>query len=572
MSTLSTLPRRNPPPSDGEDGPIRPRWNHRRPAETAVIFAAAFALYLVVAGLLIHENVVFTDAISRVANAFYVLFSRDPHLPAIGFVWNPLPSFVLLPILPFKVIFPGLVVFGAAGAIQSALSMAGAVAGISVCLRKLGGPPVARRILVVLFAVQPMVLLYGGSGQSEPMLLLFLVLTTSALISWTQDRQTGHLVAAGLSLGLAYMTRYESGAPAIGVCALVGLVTLFTAEGSWGHRVRLAVNDAVLVATPFLFAFLLWAAAAKILVDEWFPTFGSNYGNSAQVADAAQWIQQATGTGFGEVLVYLGRQTLALAPVFVPLLAVTVVLAVRRRSVTYLVAPIVFGSVMAFCGLVLLIGASFGWLRFQITIIPLTVLLAGSVIAAMSGQRAPRSAESPGTERWWGGRRTLLAIVLVAVAVAIAVPVQARVLVDPTLNLAREEAPMLSAVFAPDAPTSDPRRLQMFLTEHEVSAFIDQLDPGEGTVLADSAYAFPIITSSVHPQTYVISSDFDFQAAVGDPAGNGIHYILVRSDARSDAVQIAWPTLYDTGGGIATLEQSWDGIVGQWRLYHVNST
>src|ERR1041385_9278526 len=32
------------------------------------------------------------DAYSRVANAYYVLYSRDPHLAAIGFVWMPLPS------------------------------------------------------------------------------------------------------------------------------------------------------------------------------------------------------------------------------------------------------------------------------------------------------------------------------------------------------------------------------------------------------------------------------------------------------------------------------------------------
>ncbi|KPV57748.1 hypothetical protein QJ48_20315, partial [Paenibacillus sp. A3] len=45
---------------------------------------------------------VHSDAMSRVANAFYVLYSRDPHLAAIGFVWNPLPSLVeLLFLLPY---------------------------------------------------------------------------------------------------------------------------------------------------------------------------------------------------------------------------------------------------------------------------------------------------------------------------------------------------------------------------------------------------------------------------------------------------------------------------------------
>jgi hypothetical protein len=568
-----TLPRRTPPPPVGDNtrANAKPRRRYRQ-SETVVIFAGAFGLYLVAAGFLIHDNIVFPDAISRMANAFYVLFSRDPHLPAMGFVWNPLPSFALLPILPFKSVFPGLVVNGAAGAIQSALSMAGAVAGISVCLRKLRVPTLSRRILVVLFAVQPMILLYAGSGQSEPMLLLFLVLTASALISWTHDRETGHLVAAGVALGLAYMTRYESGAPAMGVAVLVTLVTLFTSTGTWGYRVRLAVNDLVLVSAPFLFAFFLWAASAKILVDEWFPTFGSKYGNSAQVAAAAQGIQQATGTGFGQILQYLSRQTFALAPVWGILMVATLVLAIRRRNVTYLVAPVVFGSVMAFCALVLLVGASFGWLRFQITVIPLTVLLAGSIIATLSRKPASPPIEGAPEVAWgWGGRRALVFSGFVLLAVGLAIPVQAKVLVDPTLNLAREEAPVLSGVFSPEAPTRDPSQLRMFLTEHDVSAYVDQLDPGDGTVLADSAYAFAIITSSSNPQAFVISSDFDFTAAVDDPAGHQIRYILVRSEADSDAVQIRWPTMYGNGAGIATLVRSWDGVVGQWRLYHVNN-
>ena len=91
-------------------------------------------------------------------------------------------------------------------------------------------------------------------------------------------------------------------------------------------------------------------------------------------------------------------------------------------------------------------------------------------------------------------------------------------------------------------------------------------------MLADSAYAFPIIMSSEHPHHFVISSDFDFQAAVENPLANHITYILVRSDARSDAVQVQWPGLYDNGSSIATLVRSWVGVVGEWRLYRVTGS
>src|SRR5664279_4307877 len=281
--------------------------------------------------------------------------------------------------------------------------MAGAVAGISVCLLKLGVRTVPRRILVALFAVQPMILLYGGSGMSEPMLLLFLVLTASALISWTDNQQPGHLVAAGLALGLGYMARYEAGAAAIGVTVLVAVMSISRATGTQGHRIRSALNDVALVTAPFLFAFCVWALSAKILVDDWFPTFGSKYGNNASVADYAQSIKQATGVSIDQTLAFLGQQTAALAPLFSALVvaAIVLALAVRRRNLPVLVAPVVFGSVMGFCALVLLMGASFGWLRFQITIIPLTVLMAGSVIAMATtgplGQDPARPASNTAT-------------------------------------------------------------------------------------------------------------------------------------------------------------------------------
>src|SRR5664279_1598036 len=451
--------------------------------------------------------------------------------------------------------------------------MAGAVAGISVCLLKLGVRTVPRRILVALFAVQPMILLYGGSGMSEPMLLLFLVLTASALISWTDNQQPGHLVAAGLALGLGYMARYEAGAAAIGVTVLVAVMSISRATGTRGHRIRSALNDVALVTAPFLVAFCVLALSDKILVDDRFPTFGSKYGNNASVADYAQSIKQATGVSIDQTLKFHGQQTAALSLLFSVLVVAATVLAVRRRNLPALVAPVVFGSVMGFCALVLLMGASFGWLRFQITIIPLTVLMAGSVIAMATtgplGQDPARPASNTATRR----RRGLVAVTTAVVAaVALALPVQAEVLTDPTSNLARETNGMLSSLLFPDRPTSDASQLEMYLVEHQISAYLDQLNPGEGTVLTDSQYAFPIISSSENPRTFVISSDFDFQASVDDPAGQNIKYLLVRADSSADAVQIKWPTVYDDGAGIATLVRTWDGVGGHWRLYHMNGT
>jgi 4-amino-4-deoxy-L-arabinose transferase-like glycosyltransferase len=444
--------------------------------------------------------------------------------------------------------------------------MAGTVAVLSSCLHKLGVGRSPRLVLVAIFALQPMIVLYAGSGMSDPMLLLFLMLTASALISWMQHRQPGSLVAAGIALGLGYLARYEAGAPALAVTALVAATTAVSASGGWADRLRLALNDAALVAAPFAFAFFFWAASAKILVDQWFPTFSSRYGNSAQTSTAG--IEQVTGDTLGETLAHLGRQDVGLAPVFGVLLVITAVLAIRKRNPVPLVLIAVFGSVMAFADLVLLMGLSFGWVRFQITIIPLTALLAGAVIGMLFPQTKTGSHARPMDKYAGRSWRPIMATAGVLLALAVAIPTQAVVLADPTLNLADEEAPYLSALLHPDRPGSD-RWQQRFFAERAIAAWLDRRDLGEGTVLVDSAYGYAIIISSANPRQFVITSDRDFQTSVDDPRANGVKYILVQAGKPADAVQVRWPTLFADGAGIGILQRSWEGFDGEWRLYAV---
>ena len=545
---VMTLPRR--------DAPVAPPPRYRRRlTEPVAVFLVAAVGYLGVAALMAGHNIVFADAMSRVGNAYYVLFSRDPHLPAIGFVWNPLPSLVLLPLLPFRFLAPWLVSNGIAGAVQSALTMAGTVSVLIALLRRLGVGRAARVVVTVLFAVQPMILLYAGSGLSEPMLLLFLMVTTYCLVGWLQGGGAGSLVGAGLALGLAYLTRYEALAPAAACAALVAVVSWWRASGPVRARLGVAANDTVLVAAPFVFTFALWAAMARVLVGQWMPTFSSTYGNSAQVQSGASSIRSVTGSTLGETLGYLARQLEGLAPLLAVLVVAALVTAVRRRDVTALVAPAAFGSVSVFSAVVLLLHSSFGWLRFQIAVIPLAAVLAGTVVAA-AGPRLRRVAPAA-----------------VAVCLALAVPAQFRTLTDTSTGLAREESPMLHSTFSPQQATFEERRsLLIFHTEREIAAYVDRLDPGEGSVLTDTAYAYSVVMASRRPTQFVITSDRDFAGAVADPAGHGVRYLLVPAPelGHADALQARWPGLYENGAGIATPVRTFEGAYfGSWRLYRV---
>jgi hypothetical protein len=129
--------------------------------ESQTLFALFSVAYLATACYLaLIANVIERDTFSRVEIADRVLFSRDPHLAAIGFVWSPLPILALLPLMPLKLLWPQLVTRGLAGGIVSAACMAGSVVQLRSALRESG---VAQRIALLLtaaFALHPLVFFF----------------------------------------------------------------------------------------------------------------------------------------------------------------------------------------------------------------------------------------------------------------------------------------------------------------------------------------------------------------------------------------------------------------------------
>ena len=115
-------------------------------------------------------------------------------------------------------------------------------------------------------------------------------------------------------------------------------------------------------------------------------------------------------------------------------------------------------------GLAFLSGTSFGWLRFHITVIPLTVLLAGHLIAAL-----PRPA---GAER--DSRRTTAVTVGVLAMVLVAIPSTLVTLNRPTL--AREESEWFTADGAA-------RTRGLTRVNRQVAADLDTLALPGGTLL-----------------------------------------------------------------------------------------
>ncbi|MEV6300684.1 hypothetical protein AB0M02_14850 [Actinoplanes sp. NPDC051861] len=497
------------------------------PTESRKITLAAVAtLYLLAALWFWSNDLVPGDSASRIANAYYTIFSRDPHLAAIGFVWNPLPSLILLPFLPLSLLFPALTQQGLLVVLVSAALMTAVVAVGHDILRRSGVERTPRLLLTAALALHPMIVIYAGNGMSEACFLLCLMLAVRALTIWLAEGRPESLVPLGLALGLAYGARYEALAPVAAVPVLVFLVSW------WRTRDRAtARTDAVIAALPGVLAVVLWALASKLIVGQWFATFSSQYGNSAQVSANAGGIASVTGADLSARLAYGFQQMFGLAPFLLLLLVAALVVARRRRDPMVLAPVAVFGSVLAFDVLAFLSGTSFGWLRFHIAVVPLAVLLAGHLLA--------------------GARPRTPVLVAVLAAVLVAVPSSLVTLSRP--QLAREESEWFTTAGAA-------RTRGLAQVNRRVAADLDRLGLGEGAVLTDAAYAFGVVLASDNPDQFVITPDRDFPAALADPAGHGVRYLLLSARGSADAVRKRF--------GPGTGERAWHDTAGnlQWTL------
>ncbi len=528
-----------------------------RIAESMAIFTVFSVLYLALAVLLVFGlQLVLGDAWTRVGNASHALLSRDPHLAAIGFVWNPLPSLLTFPLLLFAQLWPSLLREGFAANIVSAVAMAFALVQIDGLLVDWGVVRWGRLALVGAVALNPLIAFYGANGMSEALFLAAVLYTVRHLACWLDGREVGQLVRVGIGVATAYLIRYEAGAAAIAVIAIVPVASWSRARS--GERGAAAQADAIIVGMPFATVFALWAAASWVFVGSPFETFTSVYGNSSQIALMSQWISLKTGQGTSAAPAFLATQVLALGPalLILPLVAIALI---RAKLPTPAVAAAPLGAVLAFAAWAFLSGRSFGWLRFEIMAIPLAM-----IVAVGAGALAMRA---------FSGRTSSLAIgSLVIVLAWSGIPTTTWVMLDPLLaqEESRQLAPYVAA--AAGAPFLRPPDSQIYVLGGELAELVDGLHAPRGSVLVDAATSYPLVLRSQRPQQFVIPSDRDFRAALANPGLFGLRYFVVALDqgiGTVDAINRAHTGAYENGGGVGRLvgEVSAPGL--GWRVYEV---
>lgn len=490
-------------------------------------------------------NLYVGDAVSRVASASFAVDSRDPHLSAIGFIFPPLITLLEVPLVSLRGLWDPLVSQAMAGAIVSAVFMAGAAIEVMRIVRVQTGRRALSRLAALAFALNPLILFYAANGMSEAAYVYLVLRGCRSLMGWIRTDDVGGLVAGGGAFALAYLVRYEAVVIAAGGAAIVvGVNVLRRRAAPRRALVNQIVIDVMTLLLPVILAFAGWTIASWLLTGEPFAQFTSTYGN-------ATIIEQASGGGEGRgglsAFVHPLVSTLLLCPVL-PFAVAWALRTMRRRNDL----PVIGLAIPAGLGLAFSIystgkGTTFEFLRYFILAVPLGVI-AGALLHRRVGT------------------------VLCALSLTVPLATTWLVMDDPARGVQEH---YVGAALFPSTATDDERRmLRQFDNERRLADALDRLDLPDGSVLADALFAFPVVLASEHPKQFVITTDRDFAQALDRPAESGVRYLLTVPDeerGRSDAVNRRYPGIYETGGRIGTLvlQAESDGPDPWFRLYRV---
>ncbi|WP_028551442.1 ArnT family glycosyltransferase [Paenibacillus sp. UNC451MF] len=513
------------------------------------LFLLLFGLEFAVGFYVSHTiGYVHSDAMSRVANAFYVLFSRDPHLGAIGFVWTPLPSLVdLIFLLPYRW-FPALASSGVAGVIMSSLFAGMTAAMLARAAISFGLPGWFAIVFSLLFSCNPFMFLFGANGMSDAPFIFFIMYSVVHLSHWIRSRNVRSLIKVSFALALAFWTRYEAvplgAAMGLAVIIIVFLIPRYGADREQLPKHKLSYKyfhvegTWVLLLSPIVFSGLLWIWFNYLIMGN--PLFFLN-GDYSNVAQAQQL---ASEEKFAEMIGnpisaswFVLKKT---AYYSIPLVSIILLRIWNRRWFfwDFLVLVLLFISIITLQWLMLLKGTSYGWFRYFMYVLPITVAWLPYELARV--------------------KKTFFNYSIVISGMAATCVLLTSALMNP--QIAPDENKFIQAKHYAVSQT----------VEKEIAHYLDTELAGYN-ILMDSYSAYSVILNSQHPEKYLITSDFEFHESLEDPVGSGVDFILSPKPDKSsaDSIDNQKYQLYDKGAPWCELYKEFGG---KWRLYKVIRT
>ena len=529
--------------------------NQKRLMWGVLIFAAVFAAELAFGIYLsVMNDFVYYDAVSRVANAFYVLYSRDPHLGAIGFVWNPLPSLMELGPLLLWPFIPVVATAGFASNLLTALFAAGSAALLfQYALRNTGHAGLSL-ILSMFYALNPFIFLYGANGMSEAMFSFFIMWMVILLLKWMRDDHSIYPIAIGFALAAAFWIRYEAVAFGVGLAfALLAVILEHQVKAEQAQlspempdRMRKLESTLIVMVTPAVFSGLAWLVLNAVIMGDPLYFFRSGYSNLAFSGNITDDFRRLIDSPIGALWVVL-RKSFFFS---LPLLAILLIRLIdgRWRRWDTLALLVLCGSIPAMQYVMLLNGSSFGWLRFFVYPFVIAVAWIPYELSALRHSRHYRTA---------------------AAGLCLSVLLSSLVITD-----------MNNQALSPDEyelfHIKESGTYKDLSKAREVAAYTNALmreaEPGaRPLILTDSYSAYSVLLNSQYPKQWVITNDRNFMDILEDPYAYGVDYVLVskKIGAVLQIIHETYPDLFAHGTFWTELEKDFDG---EWKLYRVTGS
>jgi Dolichyl-phosphate-mannose--protein O-mannosyl transferase len=517
-----------------------------------IIFTLALVLNLILAYFLFFVwHIGNSDALSHTANAFYVLYSREPHLAAVGFVWPPLPSFLQLPLLPLTKAL-GIVTF--TGSFISALSGAATLVLLDRMLANFRFSAFLRWGLLLLLQFHPDTWYLSASGMAEPIFLFFAVAALYGMTTVPHSMRSWVIV--GISLALSFFIRYEALAMTAGVGVAI-IVHLWASGSDWRARTE---GWLLAVLTPPVYGIALWLFFNWTLMGDPLYFLRSVYSLSnapdiAKVAGLTHPLYLAWGN-MVEAIKVGGMRSFQQSPAY-PLMAVLAAVSIAfHRDRKGFGLFIVMLSVTAFTILQVYLGSLANWLRYWFYAAPFGLIMAGIVYEKL--------------KRNW--RVPFYVLLVVAFLAGTPLSLQAM----RSTQVGGDEQRLSALILAPQEEAGLRVKDGYWVYLHDapiVAKVVDEYS-AKGLVLVDSSSSFSVIMSVQAPQRLYISNDTGYFKVLANPVGT-VKYLLVLDPATEGAVNtinITYPTLFESGASWATL--AWDSgtqTINHWRIYAIHS-
>jgi hypothetical protein len=297
-------------------------------AEAWLAAIGTFTLYLIIAAELVFNlHTVEYDALTRALNGFYVIFQRF-HLAAVGFVWNPLPSLLAIPILVFHNVWPPLLTDGFVSNIVSAAFGALGAFYLVRIMQNFGVPLYARIVFTVLYVVNPEILFYGANGMTDTSMLSCFLAALDGLLRYIDRENVGDLVSSSVWLAITFLIRYEAVPFALCIGVAWGIAM-------WLNKVPWStiIGRLLILATPISFAGGVWLFFNATIMKNPLYFLNGPYSNNASIKAGGYdwWGLRVAAHSLSGTLHVVWLFVTSIFPPFIPALIIVLVLGIWRR-------------------------------------------------------------------------------------------------------------------------------------------------------------------------------------------------------------------------------------------------